>query len=301
MNEVLETEIMKVEQIDATVYEAQERAAIDMQITTAKRYPRNIERVRQNIIAIAVIDEEGAKSCGYALPRGGKTIKGPSVHLARIVAQQYGNIRVDAKITDIDQTHVTGQATCIDLENNVGIRVEVKRRITGKDKKRYDEDMITVTGNAACSIALRNAIFSVVPKPLVDAGYRAAQQKMLGDVSDEGKFLAKRKQTLDWFLKNYGVRESDILSVLQLREVTEIQMEELTTLIGLAQAIKDGDTTVEQAFGIGDDKKKNTAADTGAKANKIAAEMAKSKMQPNTKAGEATAQSPDMFNGGGAE
>lgn len=241
-------EIVQVEVMDLSVVEAQDRALFDKQIATAKQFPRNVIKVKENIQVIASMDEETAKACGYSLPRGGKNISGPSVHLARIVAQQYGNIRIDAKITDIDRTHVTGQATCIDLENNVGIRVEVKRKITNSTGQRYNDDMITVTGNAAASIALRNAVYNVVPKPLIDAGYRAAQEKIIGDVSDENKLLAKRKQVLEAMIKSYGITEKDILRVLGLRETTQIKAEEIKQLIGLGQAIKDGDTTIDEAF-----------------------------------------------------
>ncbi|HTI12483.1 MAG TPA: hypothetical protein VL832_28115 [Puia sp.] len=241
-------ETIKIDTVDLSVVEAQDRALIDKQISTAKAYPRNIHRVRDNVVAIASMDEDTAKSCGYALPRDGKTIYGPSVHLARIVAQQYGNIRIDAKIADIDKTHVTGQATCIDLENNVGIRVEVKRRITGKGGLRFSEDMITVTGNAASSIALRNAVFAVIPKPLVDAGYKASQEKIIGKISNENDLIAKRKKTVDEFMKSYGVDEKAILEALGLREITQIKADQLKTLFGIWQGIKDGDTTVNEVF-----------------------------------------------------
>lgn len=272
----MEAEVVKIETIDLSVVEAQDRALIDKQISTAKAYPRNIHRVRDNIIAIAAMDEETARSCGYALPRGGKAINGPSVHLARIVAQQYGNIRIDAKIADIDRTHVTGQATCIDLENNVGIRVEVKRKITGSNGQRYNEDMITMTGNAASAIALRNAVFAVVPKPLIDAGYRASQDRILGDVSTEAALLIKRKEWLDFFMKTYGVDEKTVLKAMGLRESTQIKADQLRNLIGLHQAIKDGDTTVNETFypekkGEQTDEVKKATQDLADKLNKKAA------------------------------
>ncbi len=241
-------EIQVIEQVDLSALEAQDRALLDRQIATAKQFPRNIHKCRENIIAIASMDEDTAKSCGYSLPRGGKNISGPSVHLAKIVAQQYGNIRIDTKIINIDKTHVTGQSTCLDLENNVGIRVEVKRKITDRDGRRFNEDMITVTGNAAASIALRNAVYSVVPKPMIEAGYKAAQSKIIGDVSDETKLIAKRKQVLDQMTKAYGITEKDVLNVLGLRETTQIKAEQIQQLIGLGQAIKDGDTTIDETF-----------------------------------------------------
>lgn len=239
---------MTVEVMDLSVVEAQDRALIDKQIATAKQFPRNIHKAKDNIVAIASMDEDTAKTCGYSLPRAGKNITGPSVHLARIIAQQYGNIRIDTKVADSDRTHLTAQATCIDLENNVGIRIEVKRRITDKYGKRFNDDMITVTGNAAASIALRNAVFNVVPKPLIDAGYKAAQEKLIGDVSDETKLVAKRKKTLDEFMKSYGVDERAVLKALGLREATQIKAEEIKHLIGIWQALKDGDTTVDETF-----------------------------------------------------
>lgn len=272
-------EIVKVETIDLSVVEAQDRALIDKQISTAKAYPRNIHKVRDCIVAIAAMDEDTARSCGYALPRGGKAINGPSVHLARIVAQQYGNIRIDAKIADIDRTHVTGQATCIDLENNVGIRVEVKRKITGSNGQRYNEDMITMTGNAASAIALRNAVFAVVPKPLIDAGYRASQEKIIGDISDENKLVAKRKKTLDEFMKSYGVDEKAILKMLGLREITQIKGDEIKNLVGLWQAIKDGDTTVEETFYP--EKKKEQSDEVKKATDELTEKLNKKTASPN--------------------
>lgn len=244
----MQEDVVKIDAFDSSVIEAQDRAIIDKQIATAKKFPRNLHRCRENIVAIVSMDEETAKSCGYSLPRGGKAINGPSVHLARIIAQQYGNIRIDTKVMDIDRTHITSQATCIDLENNVGIRVEVKRKITDRNGQRYNDDMVTVTGNAASSIALRNAVFNVVPKPIIDAGYKAAQEMIIGDVSDETKLIAKRKKVMDEFDKSFGVKEKDIIKALGLREVTQIKAEQIKNLVGLWQAIKDGDTTVDETF-----------------------------------------------------
>lgn len=267
-------EFSEIQQVDLSVIEAQERAIIDKQIATAKAFPRNLQKVRQNIIAISSMDDETARSCSYSLPRGGKPITGKSIHLARIIVQQYGNVRVEAKIVSADSTHVTAQAMCIDLENNVGVKVDVKRRITDKNGRRFNDDMITVTGNAAAAIAYRNAVYNVVPKPLADAGYNAAQQKIIGDISDETKLAQKVKNAMDLFLKDYGVQESDVLKSLGLKETTQIRGDELKVLFGTYQALKDGDTTVDEAFYP--DKKKE-ATEANKKATQEAAEKLKAK------------------------
>lgn len=162
-----------------------ERANIDMQVATAHQYPRSISRCVNNSIAIATMDMETAQSCGYALPRGGKPITGPSVHLAKIIAQQYGNMRAEARVVNVTATQVVSRGTAWDLENNYAVAFEVRRSILTSKGGRFSEDMITVTGNAANAIAFRNAIFTLVPKAITDKVYKAAQNLITGDLSDE--------------------------------------------------------------------------------------------------------------------
>lgn len=241
-DEVKVTEITDI----SNVYQ-QDKASIDMQITTAKTYPRNIMRATDNAIAIVGMDEETAQTCVYSIPRGGKQITGASVHLAKILAQVWGNLRVEARVVDIDQKHITSQAIAFDLENNLAIKVEVKRSIVGK-YGRFNDDMITVTGNASNSIAMRNAILSVIPRSVVEKVYKTAQNVITGDVSDEQKLKTKRKEVVDKLKDTYSVTVDEILSAIGKASIDHIDREDLVTLIGVGQAIKDGDTTVESAF-----------------------------------------------------
>lgn len=245
-NEKEEEEISVQVGIPETVYQ-QDKAHIDMQIATAKTYPRNIRRSLENAIAIVSMDLETAKTCTYAVPRGNKTISGPSVHLAKILAQVWGNMRIEAKVINIDGTHVTSQAIAFDLENNLAIKVEVKRSIMGR-QGRYNDDMITVTGNAGNSIALRNAVLSVIPRAIVDKVYNSAKNTMTGDISDKNKFLVKRKQVLDSLKDLYAVTEKEVLNVIGRSAVDYITADDLVVIIGIGQAIKDGDTTADEAF-----------------------------------------------------
>jgi len=234
-----ELEVMPVIE-SVSVIEAQTRGEIDVQIATAHRFPRNARRAAETVIAVISKDKELAKTCIYSLPRSGKEITGPSVHLARYLASEYGNLRVDAKITVEVVAH--------DLEKNYAIRTEVKRRITNKQGERFQDDMIVVTCNAALAIASRNAIMQVIPVTVVDQVYKAAQKAITGDLSSEQKLLQRRKEILDGFLNTYNVSEDEILSLLELETVNQIREPQLLTLIGLGQALKDGDTTVAEAF-----------------------------------------------------
>jgi len=240
-------EKVEIMQVDTNVIYQQDRAQIDIQISTAKAYPRNIKRATENAVAIATMDLETAYTCGYSLPRGGKPITGPSVHAARIIVQQWGNMRVEAKVIGRDDTTVTSQAIAFDLENNLAVKVEVKRSIMTRTG-RMTEDMIVVTGNAANSIAFRNAVFNVVPKSVTDKVYRSAMGLITGDISDKDKLIKKRKKVFDGFIQTYGVNEKEVLSAVGKAAIDHITGDDLVVLIGIGQAIKDGDTTVEDAF-----------------------------------------------------
>jgi len=259
----MEAEIITTEQVGTEMIYQQDKAQIDTQIATAKAYPRDIQQSVTDSIATVTMDNETASSCSYALPRGGKTINGPSVHLALILAQNWGNLRIEAKIASIDNKTVTSQAVCFDLQKNIAIKVEVKRSIMTKTG-RMNDDMITVTGNAANSIALRNAILKVIPKAVVDKVSKAAKGLLLGDISDETKLIKKRNSVLDGFKNSYGVTEQEVLEVLGKPATANITSDDLVTLIGYAQSIKDGDSTAELIFRSKkvEDKKKEEKVDS---------------------------------------
>jgi hypothetical protein len=240
------SDLETTEQVE--IFYQQDKAQIDVQISTAKAYPRVIKRCLEDAIAIATMDKETAATCTYSLPRGGKTLTGPSVHLAKILAQVWGNMRIEAKVVAVDMKHVISEAICFDLEKNIAIKTQVKRSIINKTGGRFNDDMITVTGNAANSIALRNAILSVIPRAVVDRVYNEARKTITGDLSDATKLLKKRKEVFEKLQTTYEVTEKEILGVVGKASVDHITPDDLMVLIGIGTAIKDGETSVDQAF-----------------------------------------------------
>lgn len=222
-----------------------EKANVDAQVATAKQYPRDIQKCVNNSIAIATMDYETAQSMGYALPRGGKPITGPSVHLAKLVVSNWGNMRTEAKVVQVTDKEVVSRGIAWDLESNTASSFEVRRNIIGKSGQRFNDDMITVTGNAANAIAYRNAVFSVVPKGIVEKVYRAAQEYITGDLSDETKLIKKRKAIVDGYNINYGITEEEVAKLAGKAKIEAVKAEQIATLIGIAQSLKDGDTSVD--------------------------------------------------------
>lgn len=263
--QVAQGEAQNVIQLDAI-----EKANVDVQVATAKRFPRNLTRSIQNSIVMATMDVDTARTMGYALPRGGKPITGPSVHLAKLIVSNYGNIRAEAKVVQITDSQIVSRGTCWDLENNVATAIEVRRSIKGKNGQRFSDDMVTVVGNAANSIAYRNAVFSVIPKAITEKVYQAAQHCITGDLSDEAKLLQRRTQCLKFFNDEYGINEEEIVKLCGKQTVNQIRGDEMAYLLGVYQSLKDGDTTVDevmQSIRKEEGKKRITeiAAETSAK------------------------------------
>lgn len=255
-----------------------ERANVDSQIATAKQYPRDLRRAINNSIAMATLDVPTAQSCGYALPRGGKPITGPSVHLAKLIVSNYGNIRAEAKVVQITDKQVISRGTCWDLENNVATAFEVRRSIVGRSGQRFSDDMITVTGNAANAIAYRNAVFSVIPKAITDKVYQAAQHTITGDLSDEDKIIARRKKCIDFFKDEFGISEQEVVMLCGKQTVNQIKANEIALLLGITQSLTDGDTTVDDLMKpYRKEETKNTIAAAAAEAAKNAKNAAAKK------------------------
>lgn len=224
--------------------EAQTRGEIDVQITTARRYPRSIRLFLDTARQMATLDEHTAEACFYALPRGGKTIEGPSARLAEIVASAWGHMRIEARVIAEDDKFLTARGAAWDLQNNVAFAVEVRRRITDKSGRKFQDDMIVVTANAACSIALRNAIFKVIPNAFTQQIYHEARRVAVGDAST---LVDRRGKVLSGFQK-MGVSVDRVYALLGIKGEEDITLDHLGTLRGLGTAIRQGDTTVDEAF-----------------------------------------------------
>ncbi len=218
------------------------------QVSVAKQYPRNLMRVQDKILEIIAMNKERAASCRYAVPRAGKTIAGPSVHLARIIAQNYQNLRFGSRIVRESEKTVVAQGICFDIENNTLYTCEEERSIIGKNGTRYSQDLIILTGKAAAAIAMRNAIFNVIPTDIRDTAYQKAQEIMLNDLSDDTKLLQGRAKMFKEFEKSFGVTKVEVLKYLNFRTETQIKPEDVMNLRGLFVSLKDGSISIDEIF-----------------------------------------------------
>jgi hypothetical protein len=238
------------------------RAEIDGQIATARQYPRVISAAIKNITGLATLDEETAAECLYALVRrqnnnrrqaagnddsgSNKAIEGPSIRLAEIAAQCWGNCRIEARVIEVNRQEKYVEAVGIfhDLETNMASTSNVRRRISTREGRVFSDDMIVVTGNAACAIAKRNAILAGIPRGV----YRGAYQKAREIVAGTAETLVKNRDRAIKSFAAFGVTPQQIFEVLGVEGDADIGLDEIATLRALFMSLKSGEVTVEEAF-----------------------------------------------------
>lgn len=235
--------------------DAYTRSEITQQQAYAKDNPRSLATFKRRALEMVTLDQDTAKECFYSLPRNErgddgeytkKMITGPSARLAEIVVSAWGNCRATARVVGEDDSgeFIRAQGAFHDLESNYAVCFEVRRRITTSRGKKYTSDMIGVTGNAAASIAFRNAVFKGVPKALWNIFYKAAMKTAVGDLKT---LDAKRKEQVST-LNKMGIPNDVIFGVLAINGIDDILADQLIELQGLENAIREGDTTVDDVL-----------------------------------------------------
>jgi len=171
-------------------------------------------------------------------------------------------MRVEGRPIDDEGKFVTCRGTAWDLERNVAIAFEVKRRITNRKGERFSDDMITVASNAGTSIALRNAILKVVPAAFWKPMYEAARKAAVGDVQT----LANKRAAMLAYFQKLGVPPARVFAKLGVAGEADISLDHLATLKGIATALKDGEAQVDDIFAADapSEPQRKTAAPTEA-------------------------------------
>jgi len=59
------------------------------------------------------------------------------VRLAELCASAYGNLHVGARVLDVEDRDIPAQGVAWDLERNLRVTVETRRKIVSKNGRRY--------------------------------------------------------------------------------------------------------------------------------------------------------------------
>jgi copper chaperone CopZ len=207
---------------------------------------RNIKEVLGEIESVATIDVDIALSCFYVLFNDdGKPFVGISVRFAEIIASCWGNIDTGAKVVANDGQSLTVMGFVNDLEKNSKFSVQIQRRLVDFKGIPLTQEKVVEVTNAVSSIAFRNAIFKAIPAALFTTVVKRIKT-FITDTADNGAIVEDAIK----FFANKKVSNKDIAKRLEVVSLDNLDSEKTFLLIGLKNAVNEGDSTVEQAFGI---------------------------------------------------
>lgn len=241
----------------AVAASAREEAEIKAAIFLARQFLRDEAAAYTKIIRSC--QRPGlAEEAIYSFPRGGQTIKGPSVNLAREIARCWGNIRYGLRVVSVteDKVHIRGYAH--DLETNAYIEHEdefaklIERK--GKGWVKPDERDLRELMNRRGAILVRNAILQVVPSDIVEEAQREAEKTMVKAAAGEIKQSKEDSiRRLAVAYKDLGIT-TDMIAAYLKHPLDVISAEEIADLRSVYKSITDGNSKREDYFDLNNGK-----------------------------------------------
>src|SRR5690625_4957880 len=172
-----------------TSVQAQSSASREMeevkgQIFMARQFPRNVFQAEQRILD-ACKRPSLAETAVYSYPRGGTRVEGPSIRLAEVLAQNWGNIAFGVKELEQREGESVAMAYAWDLETNVRqervFTVKHSRYARGELNKLTDpRDIYEMVANNG-SRRVRACILSIIPGDIVEKAIEECNKTLAGN------------------------------------------------------------------------------------------------------------------------
>lgn len=250
---------------------AESRAAQEVQaaMIVAKRFPRD-ETAAFNRVLKSCKRKTLAECSMYVYPRGNLQVTGPTIRLAEVLAQNWGN--VDFGIIELEQKN--GESTMMayawDLETNTRqtkVFTVKHERHTKKGSYRLTDprDIYEMTANQGAR-RMRACILGIIPGDLVDAAIAECEKTMKGD-NDEP--LMDRVRKMVSVFTEFGVTQEMIETRLGHRIDVTIETE-LVLLRKMYLSIRDNMANAHDLFPPTDSE---STGDTKPKSEKLADEL----------------------------
>lgn len=185
----------------------------------------------------------------YSYPRGGTKVTGPSIRLAEVLAQNWGNLSYGIKELEQRNGESVAMAYCWDLETNV--RQEkvftVKHSIGTRNGVRALTDPRDIYERVASDGArrLRACILGVIPGDVVEMAVKECEKTLSGQ--NAGPLKDRITQALKMFKEKYKVTQEMVEAKFgyNISSFTEIDLVELGNIFN---SLKDGMSKVEDWF-----------------------------------------------------
>lgn len=227
---------------------SREMEEVKGQIFMAKQFPRNTYQAQKRI-EDACKRKSLAESATYSYPRGGAKVTGPSIRLAEVLAQNWGNISFGFKELDQNKEESTAMAYAWDVETNTRqeriFTVPHKRVAYGKISVLTDpRDIYELIANQA-SRRVRACILSIIPGDVVEDAVNECEKTLQGD--NKQPLKDRLTSALDLFKNDFDVNQSQVEDYFGY-SISEFAEKDLMTLGGIYSSLKDHMTKVSDWF-----------------------------------------------------
>lgn len=220
---------------------AQQREIAEMQskLMLARMNPRDEKEVVDRII-MSCTRQSLAETAMYTYARGGTSITGPSIRLAEVIAQQWGNFDFGVRELEQRDGESTVEAYAWDLQHNVSQRkifqVAHVRATKSKGNVRLTDprDIYELVANNGAR-RLRACILGVIPGDVVETAVRQCATTLQVKVTVNAERIAS---ILDGFAA-YGVTKAQIERRIQ-RHMEAITPALVVNLGNIYNSLKDG-------------------------------------------------------------
>lgn len=218
--------------------QAREIAEVQAAMAIAKRFPRDV-RASVDAILNACTRTTLAEGALYSYARGGSDITGPSIRLAEVCAQAWGNVQFGVRELDQRAGESTVEAFAWDMQTNTRqvkvFQVEHKRHTTSGSYKLTDpRDIYELVANNGAR-RLRACILGIIPGDVIEAAVAQCEKtlKASADTSPEG--LKKLCEAFERF----GVTQTQIEKRCQCR-LEAIRAAQVVQLKKVWASLRDG-------------------------------------------------------------
>lgn len=242
---------------------SREMEEVKGQIFMAKTYPRNVFDAERRIMD-SCKRPSLAGAAMYSYPRGGTKVTGPSIRLAEVLAQNWGNLSFGIKELEQREGESMAMAYCWDQETNV--RQEkifvVKHAIGTKKGLKQLSDPRDIYEKVANDGArrLRACILGIIPGDIVDLAVEECTKTLAGE--NKGPLKDRIANALNLFKNTYGVTQ-EMIEMKFGYNANSFSEFDLVELVKIHNSLKDGVSKIEDWFDkeIGKQQVNGLAAD----------------------------------------
>ncbi|MED1607783.1 hypothetical protein P4U90_20905 [Cytobacillus kochii] len=237
---------------------SREMEEVKGQIFMARQFPRNPFQAEQRILD-ACKRPSLAGTAIYSYPRGGTKVEGPSIRLAEVVAQNWGNLSFGIKELEQREGESVAMAYAWDLETNVRqekvFTIKHSRKAKGSIKKLDDpRDIYELVANQGAR-RVRSCILGVIPGDIIEKAVEECNNTLRGN--NKGPLKDRVANALKAYKEKYRVTQEMVENRFGYNAEAFTEYD-YADLIKIFNSLKDGMSKVEDWFEKNPKKESNS-------------------------------------------